>query len=458
MTKKMKTRAYMKAKALILWALLSAFVLYPLQPAQAYEGELSKLSDNADKTPAPETPNTWGKWLYFDKGDYVSVCGYTGTDGNITIPDNINGKPVTELSAHNTGTFEEPLYMFFEEYNENTSNLKVPEGVVLIDANTFYNCANLKSIDLPKSLLCIGKNAFQFCEGLTSLTVPENVISIDDGAFYNSGLTEIYLPNGLKTIGYSAFTRTPLTHISIPDSVTYIGWYAFESCLLEEITLPAGLAALETGLFSDCPRLKRVYVNEGTVSVMANAFFNCSKLEEVYFPSTLRKADNVFHKNKNLKTVYFAASGKECKQWFGSRIIETLTVEEKILEMNAEASSEYSDEDFGQSGEITDYSNVELVFDTPVPLAEHEYPEEPLKLGTFTIILIAASILFFILTVIFLIMFIRKQTELEAARAEEKRREEEAYHPEVLGVWECKKCRTPNSPIGNYCYKCGRKR
>ncbi|MDE6580429.1 MAG: hypothetical protein K2K41_07840, partial [Ruminiclostridium sp.] len=104
------------------------------------------------------------------------------------------------------------------------------------------------------------------------------------------------------------------------------------------------------------------------------------------------------------------------------------------------------------------YENVQIAYNTPVPVTEESYSKKPLNMDIMTVILIAASTVCLTLSVIFLTGFISEKKQTEAARAEEAKREEEAFHPEVLGAWECEKCGTLNSPIGKYCYKCGRKR
>lgn len=105
------------------------------------------------------------------------------------------------------------------------------------------------------------------------------------------------------------------------------------------------------------------------------------------------------------------------------------------------------------------YDSVQIAYNTPVPLAEPSpYPKEPLKLSIGTIILIAASVICLIMTVIFSVLFKAEKKQTAAIKAEERKKEEEGFRPKVLGAWECKKCGTLNSPIGNFCYKCGRKR
>lgn len=387
----------------------------------------------------------WDKWLYYDMGDYVSICGYTGTDDRIVTPTEINGKKVTKISPRKTQIdfIDVTTYTFFEAYNKNTSEVVISEGVISLDPYTFYGQTLLKSITLPKSLKVIGSNVFERCENLTSITVPENVTTIGAYAFAGSGLTEIFLPEGLKSIGESAFTGVPVTQLYIPDSVIYIGSYAFSYSKLEEITLPVGLVKLERELFGSCISLKRAYISEGTISLGVYMFYTCPNLKEVYFPSTLRETEHIFQYNRNLKNIYFAADEKECEEVLGSSIMDDLTGK----------NSEYYEE-------VAEYyDNVKITYNTPVPLHDPSpYPKESAETDGIAVLLIAISLICFTMTVIFVILFIAERKRTSAIKEEEKKKKEEGFHPEVLGTWECAKCKTLNSPIGNYCYKCGRKR
>lgn len=432
-----------KIKALALSAFLCAFaLLYPLQPAYAYTAELPDDIIDAIALPEPGgSPNTWDQWLYEDRGDYVSVYGYTGTEDRITIPAEINGMPVREISSRNMGTEEDPHYSFFEDYNLNTSAVTVPEGVLSVAPYTFSGCLILNSIILPESLISIGNNAFAGCFNLTLANVPENVVEIGKKAFSMTGLTEIDLPQGLKIIGEGAFMSTHLTKISIPDSVIYIGKEAFYSSYIEEITLPTGLKKLESYLLSGCIRLKRVCISEGTETIDTYIFESCPNLEEVYFPSTLKEASQIFRYNTHLKSIYFASDKEECKLTLGNNIMDRLK----------------GDKEF-QEGAAEYYNNVQIIYNTPVPVTEQTYSKKPFTIDIMTVTLIAALIICLTLSMIFLTGFIREKKQTQAARAEKAKREEEAFHPEVLGAWECEKCKTLNSPIGKYCYKCGRKR
>lgn len=435
-----------KIKALIPMAFFCIFtLLYPLH-VQAYNNDADRSNESTVTNIETDPPSFWEKWLYYDRGDHISVCGYTGTEGRIAIPSEIDGKPVTEISAR-LGTDGYPMHEFFEDYNGSGTSLTIPEGVLSIAQSAFEGSQILKSISLPQSLKFIGNRAFIYCENLTSITFPENLTGIGTYAFARTGFTEIYLPEGLKIIGEGAFmANANLTKIHIPDSVISIGREAFFSTNIEEITLPAGLDKLTSSLLSGCTRLKRVYISEGTEALGSSLFESCPNLEEVYFPSTLKEIDAIFSYNLKLKNLYFAAGEEETGQNIGANILGGLI-------------GDYDDGSEEKSPDITYYyENVIITYNTPVPTSEEGNFTKPLNIDKTTVILIAASTACLILSAVFLILFIKGKKQIEAAKAERAKREEEGFHPEVLGAWECEKCGTINSSIGNYCYKCGRKR
>ena len=77
----------------------------------------------------------------------VTITRYKGTDENVVIPDEIDGRPVTIIGAY-----------------------------------SFRECFKLTSITLPNSITTIGDWAFARCFFLTSISGPDGC-SIGEGAF-----------------------------------------------------------------------------------------------------------------------------------------------------------------------------------------------------------------------------------------------------------------------------------
>ncbi|WP_242961386.1 leucine-rich repeat protein, partial [Clostridium beijerinckii] len=145
------------------------------------------------------------------------ITGYSGTNTDITIPSQINGKNVTSIGNN---AFNGKI---------DVTSIIIPDTVTSIGDYAFYYCSSLRSIKIPNGVTSIGAQVFYNCTALTSITIPDTVTSIGDYAFLNcSSLTSIKIPKGVTSIGIVAFYNcSSLTSIEIPDNVTNIGFVAF---------------------------------------------------------------------------------------------------------------------------------------------------------------------------------------------------------------------------------------
>ena len=238
-------------------------------------------------------PRAWaltsGDYSYTVASGAVTLTGYTGAGGALTLPSTIDGNPVTSIGT-----------------------------------NAFRSCNGLTSVTIPSSVTSIGANAFQYCNGLTSVTIPSSVTSIGTQAFYGcTGLTSVAIPSSVTSIGDNAFNNcNSLTSVTIPSSVTSIGNYAFQYCSsLTSVTIPSSVTSLGNYMFSYCTALSSVSVDgananyssvsgvlfnkaqtvllqypsgkietsyeipSGVTSIGASAFLNCSSLTSVTIPN-----------------------------------------------------------------------------------------------------------------------------------------------------------------------------
>ncbi len=188
-------------------------------------------------------------------GNEYKVTGYNGTDTEIVIPSQYNGKPVTSI-----GVF------------------------------VFYQSTSLKSIVIPDTVTSIADNTFRNCQNLTSVTIGNGVTSIGDEAFYwCNSLKNVTIGNSVTSIGVGAFNYCDsLETITIPSSVTNIGDYAFSDCnSLISITISEATTSIGKGAFSSCLSLLSITIPEAVTSIGENAFYSCDKLVEVINKSDL---------------------------------------------------------------------------------------------------------------------------------------------------------------------------
>ncbi len=105
------------------------------------------------------------------------------------------------ISAY-TGTKYENLYytksngeITITDCIESTTIITIPDKidgypVTSIGNNAFYNCSELTDITIPNTVEFIGSSAFYKCEKLTQVTIPGGVTIIWDHAFaYCNSLT-----------------------------------------------------------------------------------------------------------------------------------------------------------------------------------------------------------------------------------------------------------------------------
>jgi hypothetical protein len=204
----------------------------------------------------------------------LTITGYTGPGGAVTIPDAINGLPVTSIGG-----------------------------------TAFESCTVLTSVTIPNSATNIGPAAFEYCYSLTNVMIGSSVISIGDLAFaYCFDLTSVTIGNGVTYIGTEAFAGcTRLTSITIPNSVTTIGDYAFDECYsLTSVTIPNSLTSIADWAFRHCESLPNVMIFNSVTTIGDSAFDSCYSLTSVTIPNSVTYIDDAAFKScRNLTGIYF---------------------------------------------------------------------------------------------------------------------------------------------------------
>ena len=207
----------------------------------------------------------------------------------------------------------------------NVSSMTIPEGVKIIDHDTFYNCNQLNSLEISKTVTDIGKLAFAYCRHLDSIKVskenpvfdsrdnchaiirtadntlmvasnstviPKSVQAIGNGAFHGlKDLFEIDLPYGITSIGDNSFWHCEkLSTITIPKSVTSIGKDAFYLCSnLCSVTIPKSVISIGDYAFEECDNLSTVILeNDNVIPINWKTFTNCENTT-LYVPSGTKK-------------------------------------------------------------------------------------------------------------------------------------------------------------------------
>ena len=173
----------------------------------------------------------------------------------ISIPDEIDGVPVTEIAdfaatnleyvtVFHIGKNVKEIGNWALENNQHISQYTVDEaneyfcsvdGVIYTkDMKTlvFFPPAKEGEYKVLDGVETIRTKAFYKCGKVTEVTLPEAVKSIEEKAFFRcEAMAAVNLPEALTFIGKDAFSYCyGLTEINIPASVTQIDEYAFYNC------------------------------------------------------------------------------------------------------------------------------------------------------------------------------------------------------------------------------------
>ncbi len=151
----------------------------------------------------------------------VSITKYNGSDSDVIIPSEIDGKKVTVVGP--------------DAFNSCTglTSVTMQDGITCVGERAFQRCSNLVSVEMQDSdsVITIGMIAFEGC-AFKELTIPEGVESLRYYAVGNcENLESITLPKSLKSLGERALCGDiSLREINIPEKLENIGLGAFECC------------------------------------------------------------------------------------------------------------------------------------------------------------------------------------------------------------------------------------
>lgn len=217
---------------------------------------------------------------------------------------------VNAISAIPSGGGDDSAYKAFVARSTNTPTF--PNGITEIGNYACYYWSALTLSSLPDTITRIGNNAFYYCTGLTLSSLPDSVTSIGSGAFSGcSGITLSSVPSGVTLLETSVFYNcTGLTVFSLPSSVTSISGSAFYNCTgLTTITASGVVTNLAQASFNKCTSLVRAEFPNATLTSCSPVFGSttpsnaCRKLETVDLGNTMSLAANAFANCYKLQTL-----------------------------------------------------------------------------------------------------------------------------------------------------------
>ena len=207
-------------------------------------------------------------FVYSDNGATITITGYTGSGGTITIPSAINAtlthEPVVAIGPDAFGN------------GIKLAGVTIPTSVTSIGDGAFSGCANLTGVTIPSSVTSIGIAPFQGCSQLGQINVdaanPDFVSA--GGVLFNAAQTQLLqypvgsahssytIPSSVTSVNDFAFAGARnLSGVSLPASITAIGNDAFSGSSVASVSIPSGVTSIGLDAFLDCTGLTQINVD-----------------------------------------------------------------------------------------------------------------------------------------------------------------------------------------------------
>ena len=248
----------------------------------------------------------YAKWKYVINGEGVGIAETTLRSGDVEIPSEIDGYPVTGVAAS-----------VFSGCSGLTG-VTIPDSVTSVGNLAFCGCLSLTNLTMGGSVRTIGDSAFRDCSSLTSITLPKSVISVGSAIFGGcAGLESLTLP----------FVGSERGNTGIANSL--FGW------IFGEIAYSGGVATQQYYTKSNSKTyyipasLKTVVLTDETV-IGYRAFWDCSNLVSVSIPRTVKSMGTQAFKHSSLTSVYIQSLEEWCNIQFGSYAANPLDSAHKL--------------------------------------------------------------------------------------------------------------------------------
>ena len=249
------------------------------------------------------------------------ITGADETVKNVLIPAQIDGVTIVGIEPY--AFTKRDSYNGYVEENTTLTSVSIPNTIVEIGECAFEQCTALSTLRFASGskLTTIGANAFRSCSSITSLAIPDSARNIGDGAFYYLGNLKYLTMSGeldttgwlLEDHGYNCELETlTLTgkyvcdgvrneygnwrsipgrnakKVTLSEEITKIGNYAFYRCsAIEQVVFPSSLKAIGEYAFGSCGSIEQLDFPANLQTIGRRAFYDCDSLTDINLPSSI---------------------------------------------------------------------------------------------------------------------------------------------------------------------------
>lgn len=237
-----------------------------------------RVCTECGKTQAFFYSDTWVYALREDGTAEIVRCDQPETVGSLTVPETLNGIPVTAIGDK---AFSQCYYL---------TDVTLPEGITHIGDFAFEDCTDIETLTIPGTVTSMGCNPF-IGTTIRLQLAQSNTALEQQGAFLLDRETKrliccqsspegteedpapLVIPTGTREIGDYAFSRSDAVQVVLPAGVTKIGRCAFQRCLnLVSVTLPEGVEEIGDHAFQRCSKLEEVNLPDSVTHLGRNPF------------------------------------------------------------------------------------------------------------------------------------------------------------------------------------------
>ncbi len=169
----------------------------------------------------------------------ITIKGYSANPKTLTIPDEIDGKPVRHIAPYAFGSHDSEL-----------KKVILPEGIETIGERAFADITTLKTVELPSTLKEIGRGAFMNCAELQNIDLPVGLTTLDAEVFDGCiRLSSLKIPASVTAIGVDCFASCESLKLDVsenPLAAEIAEQYRIETGKVDSVTLTLVITAVVT--------------------------------------------------------------------------------------------------------------------------------------------------------------------------------------------------------------------
>ena len=288
-----------------------------------------------------------------------TITAYTGRGGDVVIPSEYNGLPVTAIGSN-----------IFEMNGSSVTTLEIPSSIETIAEGAFSTLSNLQTIYLTS------ENSTAIVSALTIIYSYDysGTIYVWDSMYstatstknslgasfviekYDDGMFSFDFDSSTNTwtiTGYDQYYNDNAKNVVIPSThngmpVTKIGSMAFRDKAITSLRFSpnSNITEIASDAFNCCQNLTLVELPSSLVTIGNNAFAGCSKIESITIPASVTSiGEGAFCYCHKLTELNFAANSS--LQTIGNNAFASCPINSLVLPASVETIGEGA---FSQSG------------------------------------------------------------------------------------------------------------